>query len=65
MEKTSNWKNGKVYFVNTITSENFWNEYIRNRFIYKIQTIDGQVQIPEDALIVLRKWSDTFDAFSR
>ena len=31
----------------------------------KIQTIDGQVQIPEDALIVLRQWSDTFDAFSR
>jgi len=23
------------------------------------------VQIPEDALIVLRQWSDTFDAFSR
>ena len=58
-------KNGKVYFVNTITSEIFETSVYETDSYIKIQTIDGQVQIPEDALIVLRQWSDTFDAFSR
>ena len=58
-------KSGKIYFVNTITSEIFETSVYETDSYIKIQTIDGQVQIPEDALVVLRQWSDIFDTFSR
>ncbi len=60
-------KSGKIYFVNTITDEVFeTSTSIHEKDSYiKIQTIDGQVQIPEDALVVLRQWSSIFDVFSR
>jgi len=60
-------KSGKIYFVNTITDEVFeTSTSIHEKDSYiKIQTIDGQVQIPEDALVVLIQWSSIFDVFSR
>lgn len=60
-------KSGKIYFVNTITGELFeTSTSIHEKDSYiKIQTIDGQVQIPEDALVVLIQWSSIFDVFSR
>ena len=54
-KKQINEKSGKIYFVNTITGELFeTSTSIHEKDSYiKIQTIDGQVQIPEDALVVL------------
>jgi len=60
-------KSGNIYFVNTTTGELFeTSTSIHKKDSYiKIQTIDGQVQIPEDALFVLIQWSSIFDSYSR
>jgi len=65
--RSNNKKKGSIYFRNKETGEKVWSSdlYAPRVDSYTIiNTLDGQLKIPEDALAGLNEWSGMFNMFT-